>query len=140
MTDPTSPQTVSLLLTTKLHRPRPSAPLVPRPRLLEDLTAGLSQRLTLISAPAGYGKTTLVSQWLDSVNCPCAWISLDEHDTDLAAFLSHLLAAVRSVYPDAGRATELLLTAPTLSAPGRLADSLLHDLIALPGRINPRAG
>ena len=66
----------------------------PAPRLIEELTAGLSQRLTLISAPAGYGKTTVVNQWLDSVDLPCAWISLDEHDGDLANFLGHFLAAV----------------------------------------------
>ena len=91
------------LLATKLHRPRPSAPLVPRPRLLEELNAGLRHRLTLISAPAGYGKTTAVNQWLDETNLPSAWISLDEHDSDLATFLTYFLAAVRSVYPDAGR-------------------------------------
>ena len=127
------PQTGSPLLATKLHRPRASAALIPRPRLLEELTAGLSQRLTLISAPAGYGKTTLVTQWLDSVDLPSAWISLDEHDGELATFLSYLLAAVRSVYPEAGRATELVLRAPHLPSPDRLADSLLRDLLALPG-------
>ena len=108
---------------------------MPRPRLLEALTAGLNQRLILVSAPAGYGKTTMVNQWLDSVDCPCAWISLDEHDGDPATFLSYFLAAVRSVYPEAGRASGPLLRAPTLPAPGRLADSLLHDLIALPGKL-----
>ena len=65
MTDLSLPKAASLPLTTKLHRPRASAPLVPRPRLLEELTAGLNQRLTLVSAPAGYGKTTIVNQWLD---------------------------------------------------------------------------
>ena len=88
------PQTASVPLATKLYRPVSSAPLVPRPRLIEELTAGLSQRLTLISALAGYGKTTVVNQWLDSVDLPCAWISLDEHDGDLANFLGHFLAAV----------------------------------------------
>ena len=133
MTDPTNPPAASLLLTTKLHRPHPPALLVPRPRLLEAFTAGFGQRLTLISAPAGYGKTTAVNQWLDSVDCPCAWISLDEHDTDLATFLTYILAAVRSVYPDTERTSELLLRAPTLPSPDRLVDSVLHDLVALPG-------
>ena len=133
MGESTIPQVSSPLLATKLHRSRASAALVPRPRLLEALTAGLTQRLTLISAPAGYGKTTLVTQWLDSLDRPSAWISLDEHDGELATFLSYLLAAVRSVYPDAGRASELLLRAPHLPSPDRLADSLLRDLLALPG-------
>lgn len=68
-----------------------------------------------------------------SVDQPSAWISLDEHDGDLAVFLSYFAAAVRSVYPDVGRSTETLLRAPNVPSPSRLADSLLHDLIALPG-------
>jgi LuxR family maltose regulon positive regulatory protein len=121
------------LLATKLHRPRPSALLAPRPRLIEELTVGLSRKLTLISASAGYGKTTVVSQWLDTVSRPSAWVSLDEHDSDLATFIGYLLGAVRSVYPDASRTSEFLLRAPNLPAPDRLADSLLHDLLTLPG-------
>ena len=71
------------------------------------MTDGLSKRLTLISAPAGYGKTTVVNQWLDTVDLPSAWISFDEHDSDLATFLSYLLGAVRSVYPDAGHTSKV---------------------------------
>ena len=123
------------LLATKLHRPRISAPLVQRPRLLEELNTDLRHRLTLISAPAGYGKTTAVNQWLDAINLPAAWISLDEHDSNLATFLTYLLAAVRSVYPDAGRSSEPLLRAPNFPSPDRLADALLHDLVALPGSL-----
>ena len=133
MTDPINPAPASPLLVTKLHRPRALALLVQRQRLLQALTAGLDQRLTLVSAPAGYGKTTVVNQWLDSVDLPWAWISLDEHDGELATFLSYFLAAVRSVYPNAGRSTEPLLRAPSLPSPERLADFLLHDLDALPG-------
>lgn len=123
------------LLATKLHRPRISAPLVQRPRLLEELNTGLRHRLTLISAPAGYGKTTAVNQWLDVIDLPSAWISLDEHDSNLATFLTYLLAAVRSVYPDAGRSSEPLLRAPNFPSPDRLADAMLHDLVALPGSL-----
>ena len=123
----------SPLLATKLHRPRLAAPLVQRPRLLARLTAGLEQGLLLISAPAGYGKSTVVNQWLDTVELPWAWVSLDEHDSDLAVFVGYLLAALRSVYPDAGQAVEALLRAPALPAPSFLADALLSDLAALPG-------
>ena len=77
MTKRSTPQPASFLLVTKLHRPVTSAPLVPRPRLLEELTNGLSKRLTLISAPAGYGKTTAVNRWLDTVDLPSAWISCE---------------------------------------------------------------
>jgi LuxR family transcriptional regulator, maltose regulon positive regulatory protein len=121
------------LLATKLHRPRPAASLVPRPRLLAHLTAGLEQGLLLISAPAGYGKSTVVNQWLDTVDLPWSWIALDEHDSDLATFLSYVRAALRSVYPDAGQAVETLLRVPALPAPPVLADALLSDLAALPG-------
>lgn len=121
------------VLATKLHRPRLAAPLVDRPRLLARLTAGLEQGLLLVSAPAGYGKSTVVNQWLDTVDLPCAWINLDEHDSHVATFLSYLLAALRSVYPEAGRAVETLLHAPALPAPAALADALLSDLAALPG-------
>ncbi len=121
------------VLATKLHRPRLAAPLAPRPRLLARLTAGLDQRLLLLSAPAGYGKSTLVNQWLDTVDLPWSWVSLDEHDSDLATFLSYVLAALRSVYPDAGQAVETLLQAPVLPAPPVLADTLVSDLAALPG-------
>jgi len=121
------------LLATKLHRPRLAAPLVPRPRLLAQLTAGLDQGLLLVSAPAGYGKSTVVNQWLDTVDLSWAWISLDEHDGHVATFLGYLLAALRSVYPDAGLAVETLLQAPALPAPSVLADALLSDLAALPG-------
>lgn len=127
------PSGLSPLLTIKLHRPRLTAPLVERPRLLVRLTAGLEQGLLLVSAPAGYGKSTVVNQWLDTVDLPWAWISLDEHDSDLATFLSYGLAALRSVYPEAGRAVETLLRAPALPAPPVLADALLSDLAALPG-------
>ena len=121
------------MLATKLHRPRLAAPLVPRPRLLAQLTAGLDQGLLLVSAPAGYGKSTVVNQWLDTVDLPWAWVSLDEHDSDLAGFVGYLLAALRAVYPDAGLAVETLLQAPALPAPSVLADALLSDLAALPG-------
>jgi LuxR family maltose regulon positive regulatory protein len=120
-------------LATKLHRPHASAPLVARPRLLGQLTVGMDRRLTLISAPAGYGKTTVIAQWLDTIDLPWAWLSLDEHDSDLVTFLSYMLAALRSVYPDAGHAVETLLRAPALPAPSFLADALLSDLAALPG-------
>ncbi|MCS6846030.1 MAG: LuxR C-terminal-related transcriptional regulator [Caldilineales bacterium] len=121
------------MLATKLSRPRLAAPLVLRPRLLARLTTGLDQGLLLISAPAGYGKNTVVNQWLDTVPLPWAWISLDEHDSHLATFLAYVLAALRSVYPKAAPTLEALLRAPALPAPPVLADALLSDLAALPG-------
>ncbi len=76
------------LLTTKLYVPPASPRLVPRPRLIRQLDEGLrlGQRLTLVSAPAGFGKTTLLSDWLRQVERPVAWLSLDDSDNDPVRF------------------------------------------------------
>ncbi len=71
------------LLLTKLYIPPPRHDMVPRPHLIDRLNAGLLQKLTLISAPAGFGKTTLVSEWLASCDRPVAWLSSDEGDSEL---------------------------------------------------------
>ena len=97
------------------------------------MTAGLGHRLTLVSAPAGYGKTTVVNQWLDTVDLPSAWISLDEHDGDLATFLSYLAGGCTLRLPRCRPRERVALSVPNLPSPDRLADSLLHDLVALPG-------
>jgi LuxR family maltose regulon positive regulatory protein len=133
MTEPTVVHPAVPVLETKLRRPTVSSLHVARQRLLVQLTASLERRLILVSAPAGYGKTALVSRWLDTVDCPCAWFSVDEHDDNLATFLIYLSAAIRTVAQDALGALELLLSAPTLPAPHRLADTLLQALAALPG-------
>jgi LuxR family maltose regulon positive regulatory protein len=133
VTERTDVQAIMPVLETKIRRPSVSSLLVARPRLLDQLTAWLDRRLILVSAPAGYGKTALTSQWLVSVDSAHAWLSLDEQDNDLATFLLYLVAAIRSAYHDAMVAVELLLKAPTLLAPDRLADALLQDMAALPG-------
>ena len=71
------------LICTKLYKPRIPANLVSRPWLLEWLSQHQQRPLTLVSASAGYGKTTLISSWLESLKCPSAWMSLDEQDDDL---------------------------------------------------------
>jgi LuxR family maltose regulon positive regulatory protein len=90
------------LLQTKLFRPRPTQNLVVRPRLVEALNRGLACKLTLISAPAGYGKTTLLSTWLNQVTRSVAWLSLDEEDNDPARFLDYIIAAMQSAAPGFG--------------------------------------
>ena len=82
------------LLNTKLYRPPVTPDLEQRARLVERLQRDRQRPLTLISAPAGYGKTMLASMWLESCGCPSAWLSLDEADNDLHSFVSYLLAAV----------------------------------------------
>jgi LuxR family maltose regulon positive regulatory protein len=101
------------LLRTKLHRPPITADLVARPRLHQRLDQRRERPLTLVSAPAGYGKTTLVSSWLETCDWPSAWVSLDEDDNDLFLFLSYFLAALQTMFPEAGRDTQALLGHPS---------------------------
>ena len=77
------------LIQTKLYIPPIRSALVPRPRLIEILNDGLDGKLTLVSAPAGFGKSTLVSAWVGQIEMPGAWISLDEQDNDLTSFLPY---------------------------------------------------
>jgi LuxR family maltose regulon positive regulatory protein len=89
----------------KLFRPRATGSLVPRPQLIEALSRRPEGGFTLVSAPAGYGKTTLLSTWLEAWDGPSAWLTLDEGDQDPATFLRGLLAALHTMFPDAGGAT-----------------------------------
>jgi LuxR family maltose regulon positive regulatory protein len=101
------------------------------------LNAGLAWKLTLVSAPAGYGKTTLVADWLhgrDGVTSPrqLAWLSLDEHDNDPARFLAYLLAALQQVNPDIGQAAQVMLQASQPPPPEAPLTSLLNDVASTP--------
>jgi len=85
------------ILNTKLYIP-PSRPYaVLRPRLSEQLTVGLQGKLTLISAPAGFGKTTLLSEWVAACEEPAAWLSLDEEHSDPTSFFVYFVAALRTL-------------------------------------------
>ena len=84
---------MDLLLSTKMTIPRTQLKLVERPHLVAQLDSGLRRRLTLVSAPAGFGKTTLVAAWADGLDVPVAWLSIDGGDNDPARFLSYLIAA-----------------------------------------------
>ena len=98
------------ILATKLFIPPPRPKAVFRPRLIERLNEDLNRKLTLISAPAGFGKTTLVSEWVDQMAqvsfrlhpSKVAWLSLDEGDNDPARFLAYLVAALQTITPQIG--------------------------------------
>src|SRR4051812_38807963 len=90
------------LLATKLYLPPPRPNVVDRPRLIGRLNEGLHRPLTLISAPAGFGKTTLVSDWVAGCGRPAAWLSLDDGDNDPARFLAYLVAALQTIAPAIG--------------------------------------
>ena len=122
------------ILATKLHIPPWSANAVSRPRLLELLNAGVRdrQKLTLVSAPAGYGKTTLIAEWYRALpeGAQSAWLSLDEGDNDLLRFLGHWLAAFQSAAPGLGDKAQSLLELPQLPPVNQLMDDLINDLAA----------
>ena len=116
------------ILQTKLHRPSLDKEIVPRSLLIARLEEFGKRPLVLISASAGYGKTTLISNWLNEIDCPSAWLSLDEHDSSLPTFLHYLLAAVWTVFPDWDPNTRSMLTADSTPPVLTLARSLVNDL------------
>lgn len=108
----------SVLLRTKFLVPRPRPELLPRPRLLEWLDSNADKRLTLLSAPAGYGKTTLLADYINASSLPFAWYTLDAQDSDPTVFLTYLIESLRSMK----RAPESLTRAI-----GQTAQSLLDS-------------
>src|SRR5262245_51113976 len=129
------------LNTTKLQRPRTPAHLVARPRLLELLSRAWSCPLTLVCASAGYGKTTLVSAWCEQLAAerqataaplPLAWLSLDQHDSDLTTFVRYLCAAIETCFPAACTHTLALLHAPRQPPLDVLITTLSNQLNCLP--------
>ncbi len=122
------------LLATKLYIPPPRPDLVPRPRLLQRLDEGLhpGHRLTLISAPAGFGKTTLLSAWVRSLQQPVSWLSLDEADDELHCFLTYLVAALQKTDDHIGQAMQDLWEAPGRLPIDRLMIVLINSIAAVP--------
>src|SRR5919108_4517020 len=98
-----------LLLATKLHIPHPRPDFLTRPRLLERLTQATARELTLVCAPAGFGKTTLLAGWARASRRPVAWLSLDAGDSDPARFWRYAAAALDGVRPGIGRQVAGLL-------------------------------
>jgi LuxR family maltose regulon positive regulatory protein len=121
------------LLTTKLYRPPVGPRLVPRPHLMQQLDEGLQlgRRMTLVSAPAGFGKTTLLSDWLGRIDRLVTWLSLDEGDNDPTRFLAYLIAALQRIDPDIGQTAQAMLQAPRdASQPKPLLTTLINDIVA----------
>jgi LuxR family maltose regulon positive regulatory protein len=121
-----------VLLATKLHVPRPRPGFVPRPRLTERLDDGLSLGLVLVCAPAGYGKTTLLADWIQRGEHPVAWLCLDPADNDPARFWRHALAALDRVCPGIGERVGPLLGPPALSSYRGLVTALINELADRP--------
>lgn len=132
------------LLATKFHIPSQREGWVARTRLLEELQRGLeeSRKLTLISAPAGYGKTTLVAEWLNTLTprpssggrgygVRVAWLSLDASDNDSVRFLRYFLAACQKIEPSLGANSQPLLEMPQFPPINAILDDLINELAAL---------
>jgi ATP/maltotriose-dependent transcriptional regulator MalT len=122
----------SPILATKLYIPLPPPKVVARPRLIERLNEGLHRKLTLISAPAGSGKTTLVSEWIVSCGRPAAWLSLDESDNDPARFLIYLINAVQKISPDFGAGILDVLQSPQPPPIESILTALLNEITTIP--------
>ena len=150
------------LLQTKLYIPPVRPELVSRPRLIERLNAGLHHKLTLVSAPAGFGKTTLVSEWIHSgvssreygvgeehepagevsptpyslLPTPrFAWLSLDEGDNDPAIFLAYVVAALQTIEADVGKGALGALQSPQPPPTEAILTGLINEIAAVPDRI-----
>ena len=123
------------LLTTKLYAPPSHSNWVPRQRLIGRLSEGLQRKVTLISAPAGFGKTTLVCEWRASAGreVPLAWLSLDDDDNDPARFWAYVIAALQSLRADIGAEALAMLHAgwPQPSPPKAFLTLLINDLASL---------
>ena len=131
------------ILATKLYIPPPRSRIVLRPHLIERLneslrqSGGFARKLTLVSAPAGFGKTTLISEWVQSMGgatppIAVAWLSLDEEDKDPARFLIYLIAALQTVAPNLGAGVLSVLQSPQPPPAESILIALINEIAALP--------
>jgi LuxR family maltose regulon positive regulatory protein len=116
------------ILTTKLHIPpfRPS--FISRPVLLDALEIGLSKSLTLVSAAAGFGKTTILSEWAEKCERPFAWFSVDERDNDPQRFFIHFIAAIQQIKDDIGESSLESLQAPQFPPLESFLTGLINEI------------
>ena len=125
------------ILATKLYIPPSRRSVVLRPRLVERLNEGLAActKLTLVSAPAGFGKTTLVGEWVADCGRPVAWLSLEEGDSDLDRFLAYLIASLQTVAPGIGAGVLTVLRSPQPPPLESTLTALLNDVATIPSDV-----
>ncbi|MBN2500185.1 MAG: hypothetical protein JXB38_05410, partial [Anaerolineales bacterium] len=124
------------LLATKLRRPPLPLKRVPRPQLTQRLDDGLEagRGITLVSAPAGFGKTACISAWVDTLDLPVTWLSLDAADDEPGRFFSYLIAALQQVHPGLGSEIEGVLRAGQLPPGEVISTALVNEILVLEGR------
>jgi LuxR family maltose regulon positive regulatory protein len=118
------------LLATKLYAPPVLGAAIRRPRLVQRIEEGLAGRVTLISAPAGFGKTTLAAEWRDRTRVPVAWLSLEEDDREPLRFLAYVVAALQTVEPSLGERSARMLRSPQPPPAAAVAAELVNELAA----------
>ena len=124
-----------VVLRPKLSRPQAKPDWIARQRLLARLDQGLERQLILVSAPAGFGKTTLLAQWLRTNPFASAWLSLDERDNRAETFLSYLTAALQGTFPEAFPETTQMLRALQPPPLEYLTATLINEIAALPHHV-----
>ena len=117
------------MLLTKLHIPPAGNNIVHRSELYEKLNTGLSRKLILISAPAGFGKTTLLSDWINQNKIPAAWFSLDNGDNDPVDFLSYIISGIQSIHTEFGQSALKLLNSPNKPSVESIAGLLINEIL-----------
>ena len=120
------------ILSTKLHVPRPRTDRVTRPRLTSRLNAGLDRRVTLVAAPAGFGKTCLLSEWIPQSHRCVTWLSLDKGDNDPTRFWTHVIASLRQIDADLGQSALALVESPQTPPITSIITALANDISAYP--------
>jgi len=116
------------LLQTKTSIPPARQNRVERPRLIEKINAGMKRTFTLILAPAGFGKTTLIAEWARTADMPVAWLSLERSERISERFLSYFIHALQQISPQTGQTTQAMLTSGQVMAEDAILFSLLNDL------------
>lgn len=116
------------LIATKNYRPLPAEDVVERPDLFRKLESGFGKKLSLVSAPAGYGKTVTVSSWLELSRKPYAWLSLAKEDDDLTLFFQYVVAAITRIYPESCKTSTFVLFDSPAPTPEKITESLINDI------------
>jgi len=119
------------MLLTKIHIPPAGNNIVHRPKLYSKLNIGLSRKLIVISAPAGFGKTSLLSNWITQQKIPTAWFSLDKGDNDPVDFLSYIISGIQNIHPAFGQSALKLLKSPNNAGFQSITGLLINDILKI---------